>query len=218
MPLVLAVLLAPPAGTSPPAGLTWLLFVGSSVHVGLDRVVLLGRRGTRAHALAPAALLRSRRPCSCVGCALVATALSTRELTWRLLGFFGWQFFHFQKQNLGVAALAARAQRTAAPALLERRALVAAGVGGIAGLLGHPQLLQVVGAHRSTLAVLRRAAVFVDRRRGRPGRRAAAPEPRPGVRRGLSVSLLFFAPVWLFTSPYAAVAGLTIAHGLQYLS
>lgn len=30
-------------------------------------------------------------------------------------------------------------------------------------------------------------------------------------------SLLFFAPVLAFSSPYAAVAGLTIAHGLQYL-
>ena len=30
-------------------------------------------------------------------------------------------------------------------------------------------------------------------------------------------SLLFFTPVFVFGSPYAAVAGLTIAHGLQYL-
>ncbi len=30
-------------------------------------------------------------------------------------------------------------------------------------------------------------------------------------------SLCFFAPVFLFHSPYAAVAGMTIAHGLQYL-
>jgi hypothetical protein len=30
-------------------------------------------------------------------------------------------------------------------------------------------------------------------------------------------SLGFFTPVFLFHSPYAAVAGLTIAHGIQYL-
>jgi hypothetical protein len=30
-------------------------------------------------------------------------------------------------------------------------------------------------------------------------------------------SLTFSLPVFVFTSPYAAVAGLTIAHGLQYL-
>ena len=31
------------------------------------------------------------------------------------------------------------------------------------------------------------------------------------------MALLFFAPVFLFHSPYAAVGGMTIAHGLQYL-
>ena len=31
------------------------------------------------------------------------------------------------------------------------------------------------------------------------------------------MSLLFGLPVFVFASPYAAVAGLTIAHGLQYL-
>ncbi|MBF9070499.1 hypothetical protein [Streptacidiphilus fuscans] len=30
-------------------------------------------------------------------------------------------------------------------------------------------------------------------------------------------ALLFFLPVFLFDSPYAAVAGLTVAHGFQYL-
>jgi hypothetical protein len=32
-----------------------------------------------------------------------------------------------------------------------------------------------------------------------------------------AISLLFFLPVFVFRSPYAAVAGLTVAHGLQYL-
>jgi hypothetical protein len=31
------------------------------------------------------------------------------------------------------------------------------------------------------------------------------------------MALLFFLPVFVFTSPYAAVGGLTIAHGAQYL-
>ena len=31
------------------------------------------------------------------------------------------------------------------------------------------------------------------------------------------MSLVFSLPVFLFSSPYAAVAGLTVAHGLQYL-
>ncbi len=32
-----------------------------------------------------------------------------------------------------------------------------------------------------------------------------------------AMALLFSLPVFLFTSPYAAVGGMTIAHGLQYL-
>jgi hypothetical protein len=31
------------------------------------------------------------------------------------------------------------------------------------------------------------------------------------------MALLFFGPVFIFHSPYAAVAGMTIEHGLQYL-
>jgi hypothetical protein len=31
------------------------------------------------------------------------------------------------------------------------------------------------------------------------------------------LSLAFFAPVFLFSSPYAAVAGVVLAHGFQYL-
>jgi hypothetical protein len=31
------------------------------------------------------------------------------------------------------------------------------------------------------------------------------------------VSLLFWAPMFLFTSSYAAVGGMTVAHGFQYL-
>jgi hypothetical protein len=31
------------------------------------------------------------------------------------------------------------------------------------------------------------------------------------------ISLLFFGPVFVFDSPYAAIAGLTLAHGFQYL-
>ena len=32
-------------------------------------------------------------------------------MAWLLLAYFGWQFFHFQKQNLGMAALAASVHR-----------------------------------------------------------------------------------------------------------
>ena len=59
------------------------------------------------------------------------------------LPYFGWQFFHYQKQNLGIAALAAASQRVAPLRMAERRALTGAGLAGIAGLLARPSLLQL---------------------------------------------------------------------------
>ncbi len=47
-------------------------------------------------------------------------------------------------------------------------------------------------------------------------RRPTADRP-PGFGAMYAVALLFPLPVFLFTSPYAAVAGMTMAHGLQYL-
>lgn len=216
VPLVLGVALAPAAKATPSAALTWLIFVGSSVHVG-STAWFYSVREVRAHMrhhparyfLVPGALV--------VGSAIGACFLNTRQLAVVLLGFFAWQFFHFQKQNLGVAALAARARQVPGLSPLERRALIVTGIGGIVGLLGHPDLLQIAGARRFDGVFYAGAAIFCG-----------------GVLLGLlalsqrarrdavfltvyAVSLLFFIPVWLFASPYAAVAGLTIAHGLQYL-
>jgi hypothetical protein len=216
VPFVAVVLLAPSSGASPSVALTWLLFVGSSVHVG-STAWFYSVREVREHMavhrtryfVVPGALV--------VGCAFGAMFLDTTQLAWVLLGFFAWQFFHFQKQNLGVAALAARAQHTAGLSVLERRALVVAGVGGIVGLLGHPTLLQIAGAHTFDWIFYAGAAVFsigIVAGVGAVMRRASRDPVFVAV---YLVSLLFFLPVWLFTSPYAAVAGLTVAHGLQYL-
>jgi hypothetical protein len=132
-----------------------------------------------------------------------------------LLGFFGWQFYHFQKQNLGMVALAgvSRGAGSARPA--ERRAIMVTGLAGTAGLLVHPELLQLA-LHAPVRWLFPAAgAVFLggvayglwQLRRRRPG----------GFVTVYLISLLFFAPVFVFSSPYAAVAGLTIAHGYQYL-
>ncbi len=209
-------MLAPSAGAKPSSALVWLLFVGSSVHVGstawfysVGEVRAHMRHHLGRYALAPAALV--------LGCAVGAAFLTDRQITWVLLGFFAWQFFHFQKQNLGVAALAARAQRTPGLTMTERHALVVTGVGGILGLLGHPDLLQVAGAHRFDMLFVAGAATFsVGAVMGVTA--VVRRESRDTVFTVVyAVSLLFFLPVWLFASPYAAVAGLTIAHGLQYL-
>jgi hypothetical protein len=211
-----AIALAPDGSDSPGRALGALLFLGSSVHVastGWFFTLPEIREHAAAHrgryVVAPVALI--------LGTALAAALVPYEQLQWALLAFLGWQFFHFQKQNLGMAALAGVAQRAGSVKPLERRAIMLAGAGGIAGLLVHPELLQlgVDPPVRSLSPVA--FAVFASgvalglyalaRREQRP----------PAFMAIYLISLLFFLPVFLFTSPYAAVAGLTIAHGYQYL-
>jgi hypothetical protein len=210
--------LAPPAAAQPVPALHWLLFVGSSVHVaatGWFYSVPEIRRHAWAnrsrYLLAPVALV--------AGGALGAALVPPAWLTWLLLAFFGWQFYHFQKQNLGMVALAgvSRGAGSARPA--ERLAITVTGLAGTAGLLVHPELLQLAVRAPVRFLFPLAGAVFA----GGVGyglwqlrRRPAGSRPAGFVTVYL-ISLLFFAPVFVFRSPYAAVAGLTIAHGYQYL-
>jgi hypothetical protein len=222
-----AIALAPPASAPPAQALAWLLFVGSSVHVastGWLYTLPEVRRHARQHAgrlvWLPVALI--------TGSAAAAAALSPSVMAWCLLPYYAWQFFHFQKQNLGLAALAApsgqAARGRAGPALrpAERRAIMAAGYAGIAGLITHPGLLQLTINTRLTwlypvAAVAFAAAVAAGlgclaRRVARLAWRVAFPFCVVFL-----TSLGFFLPVFVLRSPYAAVGGMTIAHGLQYL-
>ncbi len=210
--------MAPPASASPAAALRFLLFVGASVHVAAtgwfyavpEVRTHLGAHPTR-YVRVPAALI--------IGTAALAAVLGPQQLTWLLLGYFAWQFFHFQKQNLGLAALAGIAHRAGSLGLWERRALIAAGISGIVGLVVRPALLQLAVDPRLGFAFPVAGAAFLVS----VGVGVAALLRRPAERRPAAyvtvyvISLCFFAPVFLFRSPYAAVAGLTLAHGLQYL-
>lgn len=159
--LALGPLLAPPASAPPGVALRWVLVVGSSGHVAstawlyfLAEVRAEARRRPARYIWVPLGLI--------AGAAVVAAVVPAESLTWLLLPYFGWQFWHFHKQNLGIVA--------------------AALVVGIRSVARRP------------------------------------PEARPPhywVVYGMS--LVFWVPVMLFRSPYAAVAGLTVAHGLQYL-
>jgi hypothetical protein len=215
---ILAVALAPPASASPGRGLAWVLFVGSSVHVAstgwlytLPDVRWYAARRPLRLLWAPAALVLAG--------ACAAAVLSPRTMTWLLLPFFAWQFWHFQKQNLGVAAIAARSAGLASLRTPERRAIEACGLAGVGGLMAHPALLQLpvtsplaalypvwaLGFGLATAAGL----VLLLRR---------PPQQRPaGFCVGYLTAVTFFLPVFVFASPYAAVGGMTIAHGLQYL-
>jgi len=216
--LALGVLLAPPASESPVRALTWLLFLGSSVHVAATGYLFTFSE-VRTHAMEQ----RGRYLClptCCVAVAVVlAGVLTPAQLEWALLPYFCWQFFHFQKQNLGVVALSAGAFATKGPSTTERRALMLAGWAGILGLATRPSLLQLTietpfGALHAVAIGLALAAVL-----GGLGSLLARPrDERPlGYCVVYLSSLTFFAPVFLFPSPYAAVAGMTIAHGFQYL-
>jgi hypothetical protein len=101
----------------------------------------------------------------------------------------------------------------------ERLAITVTGLAGTAGLLVHPELLQLAVRAPVRFLFPLAGAVFV----GGVGAGLWLLSRRPAGRRPggfvvvYLISLLFFAPVFVFRSPYAAVAGLTIAHGYQYL-
>ena len=215
---VAAFALAPPAGAPAPEGLAFLLFVGSSVHVA-STAWFYTVPDVRAH-------MSSHRPrylwwplALISGAGAIALLVPRAALYWLLLPYFGWQFFHYQKQNLGIAALAAASARVAGLRTAERRALTGAGLAGMAGLLARPSLLQV--PVRPVLAPVFPVAatafgVFVAAGAWCLARRSASQRPA-GFCAVYLMSLVFSLPVFLFSSPYAAVAGLTVAHGLQYL-
>jgi hypothetical protein len=211
-----AIALAPPASAPPVSGLAWLLFVGSSVHVAstgwlytLPEVRDHARQHRAKLVLLPAALI--------LATAVLAAVVSPATMTWFLLPYYAWQFFHFQKQNLGMAALAASSRRAAPLRPVERRALMTAGYAGIAGLIAHPGLLQL--RLNPGLGLMYPAAATVFAVGVATGITAMARRPGGGAayRAVYLTSLCFFGPVFTFGSPYAAVGGMTIAHGLQYL-
>lgn len=214
----LAVALAPAAGAEPGRALVALLFIGSSTHVAstawfyaVPEVRAYARDRPGRYVWAPVVLIGAG--------AVAAAAIEPDLFSWVLLPYFAWQFFHFQKQNVGLAALASVAGSSGSVTPWERRAITAAGVAGIVGLLAHPRLLEVdhdlhVDVLFPAAAVAFASAVVAGivalRRRDRGDR-------PPAFLAVYGLSLLFFLPVFLFDSPYAGVAGLTMAHGFQYL-
>lgn len=192
------------------------LFVGTSVHVAstgwfvvLPEVRAHARGHPRRFLHVPALLI--------AGTAALAASTSPAQLRWVLLAFLGWQFVHFHRQNLGLAALAARAEGGGPLAPGERRALDLAALGGVAGLLLQPDLLTLAADVRLPWGERIAFAVFL----GGIGAGLLALCRRTDRPRGFVamylIALLFFTPVFCFDSSFPAVAGLTVAHGYQYL-
>ncbi len=239
--LACAVVLAPPAGAQPILALSWLLFTGSSAHVASTGWLFTGpavRAYARAHQVrclwAPCGLV--------VIAAAAAAAISPAGFGWLLLPYFGWQLYHYQKQNIGMASLAASAGRVRSLLPAERWPLLLGGWSGIAALMVRPGLLGVrvgpgtlgsltlgppgQGAAAGQALWLAGHAIFLLAAASfvlsiAAGIVALARRPRPQRPASFVVTyatcVLFFLPAFVFATPYAAVGGMTIAHGLQYL-
>lgn len=151
--------------------------------------------------------------------AVVPTVASAHTLGWLLMGFFVWQFTHFQRQNLGLVAAVAARWEQAPLSELERRVVAAAGWCAAVALVARPRLVGVSQllppiAARPLLwvAVVGLAACVVV------GAVASCRSMRPpAVTAAFLVAVVFVAPVFVFDVPAAAVTGMVVAHGLQYL-
>jgi hypothetical protein len=215
---VIAAAFAPSGSAAPDRGLAWVLFAGSSAHVA-STGWLYTLRDIRSYAVShPWRFIRVPVLLMIAGAAAAAT-LTPAAMTWLLLPFFAWQFFHFAKQNLGMTALAAKTAGASPLQAAERRALIASGLAGICALMARPALLQLrVDPRLGALFPLSAAAMAAAVAAGviLLARRAPAQRPR-GFCVMYLMGLFFSVPVFLFASPYAAVGGMTIAHGMQYL-
>lgn len=108
-----AAALAPPASAAPGRGLAWVLFVGSSAHVASTGwLYTLG--DVRSYAASRPLRLRWVPVALLLSGTLAAVLVPPARFAWLLLPFFGWQFLHFAKQNLGMVALAASCAAAAA--------------------------------------------------------------------------------------------------------
>jgi hypothetical protein len=210
--------LAPAAGD--PAGglLACLLFVGSACHVAatgwlvsLQEVRLLVRERPGHLVVAPVAL--------CAVAVLVVALAPPDELSWVLVPLFAWQLHHFGRQNLGMVALAASSSGVARLTRAERRSIRLVGVCAVAAVVAHPSLLQLgVRSPLGSVFAVARVGFVVAALAGLALLRWRPRAERPPDFCAVFVAVVLFPlPLFMFSSPYAALAGMTVAHGFQYL-
>lgn len=222
--LAVAVMLAPTVSrssspvSSTSGALGWLLFMGTSVHVAATGCLFVLPEARSA------ARGKRRRswwvPSGVVALAALLSVLVTPSaMALLLLAIFVWQFWHYQKQNLGMVAFAAASHRVAAPTRAERRALGSAAIAGMVGLVANPSVLSLdIHLPPEPLEVLAEVLLVAATAYGLALVATRPPRDRPATFSTIYLlSLLFWIPIFLFRSPYAAVGGMTIAHGFQYL-
>lgn len=217
-PLALAPLLAIGGHATTPVALGGLIFLGSAMHYAATGS-LVTVQGVRQ--------LMRRRPVRLVAAPVLAamTSVVTMALVSSfgvdvvLYVFFAWQFFHYAKQNVGVASLTASGLRIRPLTATERHSLEGAGLAGVAAVIARGHLLELpTFPHATDLFVASGFVFFLAVTVGVRSLVARPARDRPLGFTFVYLSVLTFSlPVFLFGSPYAALSGLTIAHGLQYL-
>lgn len=214
-PLVLAPILAPSRGNGTSQLLGILVVVAYAGHVAVTGwlwTVPDVRQSVRSRPVRLVGL-----PIALVGlAAALALALPGPILRVLLLGFFAWQFSHFQRQNLGLVKKIATAWSAKPIGTTEAWLVMIAGWCGIGALLAQPTFLGLSNLPRTeavvhiaavAYAACIVAAVITTLKRQRP----------VPVTSAYLMSVLFVVPVFVFHSPQAVVTGMVVAHGLQYL-
>jgi hypothetical protein len=197
-----------------------LFFLGSHFHVGLtgwfytDPVM---RSHFRAQPLRYVVV-----PCILVvGSTALFAYLDYAVCQYVLLAFFGWQLWHYQKQNFGVLSFIAAGTDGTPLSPWERRTLYLAAISGILGYFqlngvgqGLPNLSTAyVWLHQAGLVV----ACLLPVTFGLAVLSAEALRTNWLRLIFFLFGTLFFLPLYLFDDPASAIFGYAVAHGLQYV-
>ncbi len=216
--LVCAALCAPRHGVTPAAGLAVIFVVSYSTHVAstlwlarFPEVRTCARAHRVRYLVAPPALV--------AGAVIAVPLMSAVVLQVSLGVFFAWQLVHYTKQNLGIASLSSVACGSGSLRRLERRSMLATGWCAVAALIARPSLLGLsrlpacpVLFHGAAIGFAVAVLVGMFSWATRPSRE------RPVRVTAIVVTMLLFpAPMFLVHSPFGAIGGMTMAHGVQYM-
>lgn len=136
-----------------------------------------------------------------------------------LAPFFGWQLWHYQKQNVGLLSFIAAGTDGVSVSAWERRTLALAAIAGIAGFFSLSNIglhkwspefrfLHQVGGFVYVLALVAFCITVAKSSSLRRNRLRLT---------CFAFGTLFFLPTFLFSDWISATLSYAIAHGLQYL-
>jgi hypothetical protein len=132
--------------------------------------------------------------------------------------YHGWLLWHYMRQNIGVASLAAQASSEGRITDLERKAITASSIGGILGaahfgpagpLNAHQEAILSTLGFTIYLGSLAVAGLCIWLRFSENPKACVTPL-------FLGAIMLFFAPTFFFNNYLIAVMSYAIAHALQY--